>query len=140
MDSCGGLKQYPSIHPSIDPWAQRRRCPMFPHFLTRRVSRLLGLALVYWAFARVGVHRLSLCLPYLGVIPSTRLHLPLDFIRVSSLRPTYLLPFGQPFTYSLLGEFPGLGLALVPDVVVPRGGKVVRMEQKSRSKFLPWPG
>ena len=33
---------------------------MSPHFLTRRVSRLLGLALVSWAFARVGVHRLSL--------------------------------------------------------------------------------
>src|SRR6218665_1850734 len=28
-------------------------------------------------------------------------------------------PFGQPFTCSLLGEFPGLGLALVPDVAVP---------------------
>src|SRR6218665_558566 len=36
-----------------------------------------------------------------------------------SLRPTYRHPFGRPFTYSLLGEFPVLGLALVPDVVVP---------------------
>src|SRR6218665_291891 len=48
------------------------------------------------------------------------LFLPLDFNRVSSLRPTYRHPFGRPFTYSLLGEFPGLGLALVPDVVVPK--------------------
>jgi len=27
-------------------------------------------------------------------------------------------PFSRPFTYSLFSEFPGLGLALVPDVVV----------------------
>src|SRR6218665_3648664 len=47
---------FPSIH-----------CSMSPHFHTRRVSRLLGLALVSWAFARVGVHRLSNRLAYLGV-------------------------------------------------------------------------
>ena len=28
-------------------------------------------------------------------------------------------PIGRPFTYLLLGKFPGLVLALVPDVVVP---------------------
>jgi len=40
--------------------------------------------------ARVGVHRLfPFRLPYLGVSPFT-LNLPLDFISVSSLRPTYL--------------------------------------------------
>src|SRR6218665_1903795 len=32
-------------------------------------------------------------------------NLPLDFNRVSSLRPTYRRPFGRPFTYSILGEF-----------------------------------
>jgi len=57
-------------------------------------------AMVSWATALVGVHRLSLRLPYLGVFPFT-LHLQLDFIRVSPLRPTYLHPFGRPFTYSL---------------------------------------
>src|SRR6218665_2812396 len=92
---------------------------MSPHFLTRRVSRLLGLALLSWAFARVGVHRLSLCLPYLGVIPSTILHLPLDFIRVSSLRPMYLHPSLSHF----LSEFPGLEQALVPDCVVPEAAQ-----------------
>jgi len=40
----------------------------------------------------------------------------LDFIRVPYLRPTYLQPFGRPFDF--LSEFPGLGLALVTDVVV----------------------
>ena len=42
-------------------------CPMSPFFLTRWVSRLFELALVSWTFARVGVHRLSLRLPYLGI-------------------------------------------------------------------------
>ena len=88
---------------------------MFPHFLTRCVSRLLGLALVSWATARVGVHRLSLCLPYLGVIPSTLLRLPLDFIRVNSLRPIRRICTHSvdPSLPHFLGEFPGLGLALV---------------------------
>ena len=73
-------------------------CPMSPNFLTRWVASLLGLAQVSVATARVGVHRLfPLHLPYLGVFPFT-LHLPLDFICVSSLRPTYLHPFDRPFT------------------------------------------
>ena len=69
-----------------------------------------------WAFAHIGVHRPSLRITYL--VFSIRSYLPLDFNRVSSLRPTYRHPFGRPFT-CFLGEFPGLGLALVPDVVVP---------------------
>ena len=32
------------------------------------------------------------------------------------------------------GEFPGLGLALVPDVVVPEAEHGVRMKEKSRIK------
>jgi len=58
----------------------------------------LGEFLSYWA-GRVGVHRLSLRLPYLGVFPFN-LHLPLDFIRVFFMA-MYLHPFGRPFTYSL---------------------------------------
>ena len=69
-------------------------------FLTRWVSQLLGLALVPWAFARIGAQRPSLRLPYLMF--STHCYLQLDFNRVSSLRPTYRHPFGRPFTYSLL--------------------------------------
>src|SRR6218665_3528503 len=42
----------------------------------------------------------------------------------------------DPSLTHFLGEFPGLGLALVPDVVVPEAA-AVRMEQKTRSKFLP---
>src|SRR6218665_3866383 len=77
--------------------------------------------MVSWAFARVGVHRLSL--PYLGVIPSTLLHLPLDFIRVSSLRPTYLHPafpltpkrtFLRPKNLSKTSRIFGLGVSKIP--------------------------
>src|SRR6218665_378299 len=35
------------------------------------------------------------------------------------LRPMYLHPFGRPSLTHFLGEFPGLGLALEPGVVVP---------------------
>ena len=73
-------------------------CPMSPHFLTRWVPRLFGLAQVSWATARVGVHRLfPVRLPYLGVFSFT-LNLPLDFICVSSLQLTYLHPFDRPIT------------------------------------------
>jgi len=70
-----------SIHSSFHGLSVRR-CPMSPHFLTRWVSRLSGLALVSWAFARVGVHRPSLRLPYYRCFLFTLLHQPLDFIRL----------------------------------------------------------
>jgi len=58
----------------------------------------------------------------------------LNFIRVSSLRLMYLHPSVNPSLRPthFLGEFPGFGLALVPDLVVPG----VRMKQKSRFKYL----
>ena len=83
----------------IIPGLNARRSPVYHLFLTRRVSQLLGLALVSWAFARVGVHRPSLRLPYL--LFSIRSYLPLNFNRVFSSRPTYRHPFCRPFTYSL---------------------------------------
>src|SRR6218665_983898 len=76
-----------------------RRSPMSHLFITRVVSQLSGLAMVSWAFARIGVHRPSLRRPCL--VFSIRPYLPLDFNRVSSLRTTYCHPFGRPFTYSL---------------------------------------
>ena len=57
------------------------QCP-----LTISLGEFPGLALVSWAFARVGVHRLSFRLPYLGVCPFTLRHLPLKFSGVFSLR------------------------------------------------------
>ena len=104
----------PSIHPSIAPWAQRPQVsnvPSLPHLVSFKT------ALVSWAFTRVGVHRLYLCPPCLSVFPFT-LHLPLNFICGSSLRLMYLHP-SVDLHLLFFGEFLGLGLALVPDVVIP---------------------
>jgi len=76
-----------------------RWCPMPPHFFTRWVSMLLGLA-------QVSCHGLQLVLVSIAfpLSPSIyrcfpfTLHPPLDFIRVSFLRPTYLHPFDRSFT------------------------------------------
>src|SRR6218665_303132 len=46
-----------------------------------------------------------------------------------SLRPTHFL-----------GEVSRLGTGSGTRCCGPRGGTAVRMEQKPRSKFLPWPG
>src|SRR6218665_3982359 len=89
-------------------------------FLTWVVFQVFGLALVSWAFTRIGVHRLSLRLPYL--VFSIRSYLPLDFNRVFSYGRRTAIHSVDPslkLTH-FLGEFPGLGLALVPDVVVPK--------------------
>src|SRR6218665_2356161 len=65
-------------------------------------SRLLGLALVSWAFARVGVHRLSLCLPYIGVFHSLFFTCHwISFVYFSRWR--YLHPTTNPPPYSRLG-------------------------------------
>jgi len=78
------------------------RCPMSPHFLTRWVSRLLVLALVPWAFARVGVHRPFLRLPYLGVFYSLFFTSHwISFVYFSQWR--YLHPTTNPPPYSRLG-------------------------------------
>ena len=94
----------------------------------------MGSVPVSWAFARVGVHHLSLCLLYLGVFPLT-----LNFICVSSLQLMYLHPSVDPSLTHFLGVFPGLGLAMVPNVVVAEAEQRC-VKQKSRFKFLPWPG
>src|SRR6218665_1420986 len=76
--------------------------------------------MVSWAFARIGVHRPTLCLPYLVFL--IRSYLPLDFNRVSSLRPTYRHPFGRPFTYSLFRSVSRLGTGSGTRCCSPRGG------------------
>src|SRR6218665_876330 len=101
------------------------------------LTQLLGWALVPWAFALIGVHRPSIRLPYL--VFSIRSHLPLDLNRVSSLRPTYRHPFGRPFTYSLFRCVLRFGTGCGTRCCGPRGGTAVHMEEKTRSKFLPWP-
>src|SRR6218665_3565224 len=76
---------------------------MSPHFLTRRVSRLLGLALVScmgfrpcWCQTPFPSPSISQCFLF------TLLHQPLDFIRlVFTVR--YLHPTTNPPPYSRLG-------------------------------------
>src|SRR6218665_1850154 len=69
---------------------------------TSRPIQAIWLALVSWATSRVGVHHLfPLAFHISGAFSFTFFHLPFDFIRVSSLQPTYLHPFCRPFTYSL---------------------------------------
>src|SRR6218665_1245210 len=107
-------------------------------FLTRRVSQLLGLALVSWAFAHIGVHRPSLRFPYL--VFSIRFYLPLDFNHVSSLRRRIATHSVDPSLTRFLGEFPGLGLALVPDVVVPEAEQRCAWSRKLDPNFYPGRG
>ena len=52
----------------------------------------------------------------------------------------YLHPSVIPSVTQFLGEFPGLGLALVPDVVVPEAEHGVHMKQRSSFKFLSLAG
>ena len=89
-----------------------RRSPISHLFPNRWVSPLLGLALVSWAFARIGVHRLSLRFPYLMF----SIRSSIVFLLYGRRIATHSV---DPSLTHFLGEFPGLGLALVPDVVVP---------------------
>jgi len=107
-----------------------RWCPKPLHFLTRWVSRLLGLALVSWATATVRQVLVSIAfslrLPYLGVFPFTLLHLPF-------LRPTYPHSFYRPFTNSLFRWVSRLGTDSSTPCFDPRGRAGVRMEHTSQS-------
>ena len=78
--------------------------------------------------------------PFISRCFSFTLHLPLDFISISTLRPTYLHPFGRPFTCSLFRRVSRLGTDTGIRSCGPRGGTDVCMKQKSRFKFLLWPG
>ena len=110
--------RYSSIHPLVH-GLSALSYPLSPHFVTRWVYWLIGLALISWVFDRLDFHRLSLRLPYLGAFPFILLHLPLNFIFLSSLRLMYFHPSVDPWLIHFSGEFPGLEMSLVPDVVVP---------------------
>src|SRR6218665_1396230 len=87
---------HPSIHCSMGSTPVGVQCPLISS---------LGEFQSYWAGSGI----LDFCpcwCPSPFPSPSisrcftiTLLHLPLDFIPVSSLRPTYLHPFDRPFTY-----------------------------------------
>ena len=114
-----------------------RWCPRSSHFLTIWVSRLLGRAQVSWATVPVLVS--------IAFSPSSSrcfFHPPFTCHWISSV---FLLYDRCICTHSIDpsltdSEFPCVGLALVPDVVVPEMEHGVRMKQKSSLKFLPWLG
>src|SRR6218665_1956496 len=97
--------------------------PLVSKSLTSSLSEFLSC----WAGSDILGCRPCWCLspfpsPYnLGVFPFT-LHMPLDFIHVSSLWPTYLHPFGLPFTYSQFKRVAGLGPGSGTRCCGPRGG------------------
>src|SRR6218665_3387238 len=95
---------------------------MSPHFLTIR-EFLLGLALVSWAFARVGVQHPSLRLPYIGVFYSLFFTSHwISFVHFS--RWQYLHPTTNPPTYSRLGT--GTVVVGYPKRLRYHGGGVYR--------------
>src|SRR6218665_3519565 len=48
-------------------------------------------------------------------------------------------PIGRPFSYSLFRRVPRLWTGSGTRCCGPRGGEGVRVKQKSRFKFFPWP-
>src|SRR6218665_3486502 len=120
----------PSIHRSRGSTPVGVQCP-----LTSSLGEFqtMGLTLVSWAFARVGVHRLSLCLPYL-----TLLHL-ISFVFFLYGRRIFTHSVDHSLTH-FLGEFPGLEMALVPDVVVPEAEQRCAWSRKLDSNFCPGRG
>src|SRR6218665_2469104 len=98
----------------------------------------LGLAWGSWAFARIGVHRPSLYLPYLMFSIRSFCHrISIVFLLYGRCIATHSVdPSRTPF----LGEFPGLGLALVPDVVVPEAEQRCTWSRKLDANFCPGQG
>src|SRR6218665_2699220 len=88
----------------------------------------------YWCPSPFPSPSISLCFSIHSALPAIGFHC------VSSLRLMHQHPSVDPSLTHFLGELSGLGLALVPDVVVPEAEQGVHMKQKSRFKFLPWPG
>src|SRR6218665_1205414 len=116
-----------------------RRSPMSIRFLTigEFPSYWDWLWCPSWAFARIGVHRPSVRLPYL--VFSICYYLPLDSIMFPLYGRHIATHSVDPSLTHFLGEFPGFGLALVPDIVGPEAEQRCAWSRKL-SKFLPWPG
>ena len=86
-------------------------------------------ALVSWATAHVVVQCLFPFAFQISVFHSL-FSFALDFIRVSSLRPTYLHQFGRPFTCTLFGmSFQAWDWLWYP-----------LLWSQRQTKFLPWSG
>src|SRR6218665_2301571 len=94
------------------------------------------MALVSWAFARIGVHHPSLRLPYFWCFPFALIchWISVVFLLYGRRIATHSV---DPSLTHYLGEFPGLGRALVPDVVVPEAEQRCAWSRKLDQNFCP---
>src|SRR6218665_394705 len=91
------------------------------------------LCMVSWAFARIGVHRPSLRFPYLVFPFALFCHwISIVFLLYGRRIATHSV---DPSLTHFLGEFPGLGLALVPRCCGPRGGQRCAWNRKLDPNF-----
>src|SRR6218665_3656293 len=91
-----------------------------------------------WAFARFGVHRPSLCFPYLMFSIRSFCHwISIVFLLYGRRIATHSV---DPSLTHFLGEFLGLGLALEPDVVVPKAEQWCTWSRKLDPNFCPGRG
>src|SRR6218665_112572 len=89
-------------------------------------------------FTTTGVHRLSLRLPYLMFSIRSFCHrISIAFLLFGRRIATHSV---DPSLTHFLGEFPGLGLALVPDVVVPEAEQRCTWSTKLYPNFCPGRG
>ena len=103
----GFLSRFFLHHNHHNPWLNVQ-CP---------IASSLGEVPSYWDWLwcpGLSPILMSIALPFAF---HTCSYLPLDFNRVSSLCPTYCAHLVDLSLTHSVGEFPGLGLALVPDVV-----------------------
>ena len=88
--------------------------------------------------ARVGVHRLSLRLPYVGAFSHslffTSHWISIVFLLQGRCICTHSV---DPSLTHFLGEFPGLGLAMEPDVVVPETEPGCAWSRNLNRNFCP---
>jgi len=118
LDSTAVSYEAVDFHPSIDPWTQ---WPMSPHFLNRRVSRLLG-----W-LSCPGLSPVLVSIAFSFAFYTCILVIFHSLFFTCHWISFVFLPYGRricthsvdPSLTHFLGEFPGLGLALKRDVVVP---------------------
>src|SRR6218665_604943 len=102
------------------------------------VSQLLGLALVSWAFAVLGSIALPFtfhtwCFPFALICH----WISIVFLLYGRRIATHLV---DPSLTHFLGKFPGLGLALVLNVVVPEAEQRCTWSRKLDPNFCPGRG
>ena len=110
----------------LDPQPFGIQCPL----TSSLVSRLLGLAQVSRATARVGVHRLFPRDFHISVFFHSLFTCHwISFVFLIYDRRICTHPIDPSVPSLADGKYPGLGLALVPDVVVPEAKHGVRISR-----------